>query len=325
MAPTPTPGLVEKPPLGLKFSANQPQDSPERGNTSSQTIIPSSQPLHDSSPPPEYDIDAEMHSFNQARMQQSQYPFPHTRTSQEGSSQSLPPSQSPIKNSRVDPDRSGAGMNGVFGMLGFGSEADNDSSQERPNNAHAPAIRNLPPSSPPPETPPHHAARVAERESQFGDPGSMARHHGSPLLLAFERARDRAKTATPVKVRPGPTSLAVPSSPIVPRHMDSQTQDLDSQESQAGPQRSRRIASASKAKAHNRSQSVGVQGGSASARPKRTTRALRPTAPSQRSRLSTHAKDSQADFVGSSDAEEEAMELEARTPLLDIATSPTFL
>ncbi|KAG8680961.1 hypothetical protein FRC08_015940 [Ceratobasidium sp. 394] len=265
LVPTPAPQTIEKRPLDLKFAVpsgaghhpiDQLQYSPERNNTSSQTIIPSSQPIHDSSPPPEYDIDAQIHSLNQAQIQQ--------RSSQ-GSSQSLPPSQSPIKNSRVDPDKSGAGMHGVFGMLGFGSEADTrnsslreavDSSQERAE-IRTPMVHNLPPSSPPPETPPHHAARVAERESQFGDPGLVEKHKGSPLMLAFERARNRAKTVTPVKIRPGPASRAVPSSPITLR-MDPQAQNLDSQTQNESivedsqPRSKRRVS-----KTHNRSQSVG--------------------------------------------------------------------
>ncbi|KAG8747063.1 hypothetical protein FRC10_002479 [Ceratobasidium sp. 414] len=346
LAPTPTPQGVEKRPLDPKFAAppgaghrpiGQPQDSLERNNTSSQTIIPSSQPIHDSSPPPEYDVDAEVHSLNQAQMQhRSQLEYPHLRPSLDGSSQSLPPSQSPIKNSRVDPDRSAAGMNGVFGMLGFGSEADTrsnsfreaaDSSQERAG-IHTPVTHNLPPSSPPPETPPHHATRMAERESQFGTPGPMEKHKGSPLVLAFERARNRAKTTTPAKVRPGPASRAAPSSPSAPRNLDSQVQILDSQTQESivedsQPRPKRRVTSASKNKAHNRSQSVGVlPGGPGPTRPKRTPRALRPTTPSQRTPLSNHEKGMEVDYVCSSDAEEEAMELEARAPLLDVATSP---
>ncbi|KAG9076638.1 hypothetical protein FS749_011551 [Ceratobasidium sp. UAMH 11750] len=141
-------------------------------------------------------------------------------------------------------------------------------------------------------------------------------------MLAFERARNRAQTVTPVKVRPGLANRAVPSSPITLR-MDPQTQNLDSQTQnesvvEDSQPRSRRRVN----KTHNRSQSVGVHAGPGPTRPKRTTRALRPTAPSQRTPLSTRPKDMDVDYVGSSDAEEEAMELEARAPLLDVATSP---
>ncbi|QRV72382.1 hypothetical protein RhiJN_00396 [Ceratobasidium sp. AG-Ba] len=323
LVPGPSPRPVGKRALDPHFGSPKrpvlapiqpPQDSPERGNTSSQTIVPSSQPLHDTSPPPDYDIDAAMHSFNQGQIQTR---FHYSRSSlDEGSSQALPPSQSPIKDSRVDPNKSGAGMIGVFGMLGFGSEADSLGSAKpadlEQSGLRTPAVHTLPPSSPPPETPPHHQARIAQRESQFGTPGSMAKYKGSPLVLAFERARARSKSVTPVRLRAGP----VPNP-------ETQTQDEtvieDSQ-----PKSHRRVSSVSKGKnkAYPRSQSVGVHSGIGSARPKRTPRTLRPIAPSQRSPLPIREKDADQEVVDSSDVDEQAMEIEARAPLLDIATSP---
>ncbi|CAE7217649.1 unnamed protein product [Rhizoctonia solani] len=169
------------------------EDSPARSQSSSQTVVPSSQPIHDSSPPPDYDLDPQRHAFNQGRLQSfnrppvpvqppagfdsrfpsnSSRPYFTAQTHQSpSSSQSLPPSQSPIKGGRFDPNLSAAGVRGVFGMLGFGSEADSHEAQtgqrqgnnDGGNDSHTPVAYDLPPSSPPPQTPTRYESRESKR------------------------------------------------------------------------------------------------------------------------------------------------------------------
>ncbi|CAE6487568.1 unnamed protein product [Rhizoctonia solani] len=241
------------------------EDSPRRSQ-SSETVVPSSQPMHDSSPPPEYDLDPKRHSFNQGRLQslehipvQAQPPegfdsrFPsnstrpyftaRTHQSSPTSSQSLPQSQSPIKGGRFDPNQSAAGVQGVFGMLGFGSEADNQEGQtvERPGgdeeevDLHIPVTYDLPPSSPPPQTPTPHDSRESSPDSYLipvGGQKSKAKHRAgkpsvrdSPLIRAFEAAKKRSKTGTPSVRRSAANVSQTASSPTRPLYSDNMEVD----------------------------------------------------------------------------------------------------
>ncbi|KAF8681115.1 hypothetical protein RHS04_03605 [Rhizoctonia solani] len=240
--------------LEATHSQLQENGRPNRSRSSSLTIIPSSQPLHDSSPPPGYSPDPKRHSFNQSRMQSfNQLPIPaqqsevfesqlptdwsrpystvQTNYSPVTSSQSLPPSQSPIKGGQIDPNQSAAGMRGVFGMLGFGSEADhNDDSEvhrdspDEEMGTHTPIVYDLPPSSPPPQTPTRRGSRASSPDLSLipvsGQKGKAKSRIGktpirdSPLIHAFEAAKKRSKTATPVVRRSAPKASQIPSSPI---------------------------------------------------------------------------------------------------------------
>ncbi|KAF8759611.1 hypothetical protein RHS01_02108 [Rhizoctonia solani] len=222
--------------LEAAHSQLQENGRPNRSRSSSLTIIPSSQPLHDSSPPPGYSPDPKRHSFNQSRMQSfNQLPIPaqqsETNYSPVTSSQSLPPSQSPIKGGQIDPNQSAAGMRGVFGMLGFGSEADhNDDSEvhrdspDEEMGTHTPIVYDLPPSSPPPQTPTRRGSRASSPDLSLipvsGQKGKAKSRIGktpirdSPLIHAFEAAKKRSKTATPVVRRSAPKASQIPSSPI---------------------------------------------------------------------------------------------------------------
>lgn len=209
-------------------------------------------------------------------------------------------------------------MDGVFGMLGFGSEADipGDSLREvdqdilgqlsREPGPHTPTRFDLPPSSPPPETPAHHEGRTADvdRDSQLETPSEKARKKAlakptpakdSPLVRAFELARTRSKA--------GPRSSAsrALSSPVAAPRLEGESQPEDSRGENHG-----RGAGAGSNKVHTRSQSVAN-----SVRPRRVTRSFR--SPASRAYSSPRrSKDAESECVGSSDVEEQEMEMEAR-------------
>ncbi|CAE6366741.1 unnamed protein product [Rhizoctonia solani] len=266
-------------PREVAHSQLQEAGTPRRSRSSSLTIIPSSQPLHDSSPPPEYDLDPKRHLFNQSRMQSfNQPPVPvqspggfdsrlptnssrpyftaETHQSPAHSSQSLPPSQSPIKGGQFDPNQSAAGMRGVFGMLGFGSEADHGGQSEAHRgavdeemDAHVPLLYDLPPSSPPPQTPTRRESRESSPDSYLipasGRKGKTNRRVGktptlnSPLIRAFEAAKKRSKTATPSVVRRSASKTSqVASSPILHTRLDDM--DLDSSPVRGSPSGNKR-------------------------------------------------------------------------------------
>jgi hypothetical protein len=335
-------------------------ESPRQSQSLSQTIIPSSQPIHDSFPPLDYDMDPEMHSINQGRLQSRSH-FPRldqplfafesriprkpitsfssnqpyftapTHHSPENSSQSLPPSQSPIKSSRIDPNQSAAGVHGVFGMLGFGSEPDNrDSSQSEAYQAplededvepHIPITYDLPPSSPPPQTPTRDKSRTSSPDSHIV-PTTKGKQciqktpiRDSPLIRAFEAASKRSKTATPSAAQKSSASKTsqVASSPI----RATSGMDLDSsplRDSQPGGKR--RVGRVNKNKARASSPSVSGRNSITSTRFRQVSKALGTLdSPILRpSRVSASAQKQQAidnEVVESSDAEE-AMEIESR-------------
>lgn len=344
--------------------ARQAEYSPEGSRSPSQTVIPSSQPVHDSSQPLEYDIDPEVHAQAQTQLQLKSHPgpfdsrgtsglkssalveallphitvrrSPRLNSSQEDSSQPLPPSQTPIKGSRIDPNRSAAGMDGVFGMLGFGSEGDasGDSLREvdqdilvrstRETEPYTPTKFDLPPSSPPPETPAHHEARATNRESQLETPSETARKKApakatpakdSPLIHAFELARARSK------VGPGSSASRVFSSPVAASRLGNESQ-LEAEGSRG--ENDGRGMDAGMSKAHARSQSVAGRSVSVSGpvRPRRATRSLKsPASRSSRPYSSPRrSKDAESDCVGSSDVEEQEMEMEAHLARLSKAS-----
>ncbi|KAF8603501.1 hypothetical protein BDV93DRAFT_508432 [Ceratobasidium sp. AG-I] len=333
--------------------ARQAEYSPERDQSPSQMVIPSSQPIHDSSQPLEYDIDPEVHAQTQTQLQLKSQPgpfesrgasglkssalveallppitvqrSPRLNSSQEDSSQPLPPSQTPIQGSRMDPDRSAAGMDGVFGMLGFGSEADTngDSLREvdrnilvqsgRETRPHTPPKFDLPPSSPPPETPAHHEGKATNHESQLETPSRTAMKKApakatpakdSPLVRAFELARTRSKAES------GSSASRALSSPIAAPRLGGESQ-LEVENYQG-----EKHVRGAMGKAHTRSQSVAGRAGSASGpvRPRRVTRSFKsPTSRPGRAYSSPRrSKDAESDFVGSSDVEEQEMEMETR-------------
>ncbi|CAE6476723.1 unnamed protein product [Rhizoctonia solani] len=338
------------------------EESPMRSQSSSQTVVPSSQPIHDSTPPPEYDIDPKRHSFNQGRLQSFTQPpvtpaqplalfdsrFPSnssrpfftapTHQSSPHSSQSLPPSQSPIKGGRVDPNQSAAGMRAVFGMLGFGSEAEaqtevyqGDTDEE--TDPHIPVTCDLPPSSPPPQTPTRYESRESSPDSYLipvsGQKGKAKSRIGktpirdSPLIRAFEAAKKRSKTATPSAIRRHtPKVNQIASSPVRPAHLDDMDIDSspvrDSQNSSKGP-----THKASKARA----ELGGAQTATSSARLRRTFQAT-PSKDSQgtrQSRLSTRSQRQKSvdnEIVESSDAEEMEVDI-LSSPVLPTSTRAT--
>ncbi|KAJ1308381.1 hypothetical protein OPQ81_004087 [Rhizoctonia solani] len=329
----------------------QGEESPRRRRSSSLTVVPSSQPLHDSSPPPEYDLDPKRHSFNQGRLQSFNQPTaldlsPPTNSSRphftasahhppSPSSQSLPPSQTPIKGGQVDPNQSTAGMRGVFGMLGFGSEVDNHDTQTEAHkrdvdglNVHIPTTHDLPPSSPPPQSPTCYESREsspysylipASGQKDKAKPRSgktKTSVHDSPLARAFEAAKKRSKTATPSAAR-RPTSKVsqIASSPIRPTHSDDM--DVDSsplRDSQ--PNNKRAISKAGKI---NTGPSV-AQTPTFTERLRRASRATQPkssqsTRQTGSSGQTQHRTPVDREIVESSDAEE--MEI-------DVPPSPVF-
>ncbi|KEP53047.1 hypothetical protein V565_036370 [Rhizoctonia solani 123E] len=323
--------------------------SPRRNRSSSQTVVPSSQPMHDSSPPPEYDLDPKRHSFNQSRLQSFNQPpapegfdsrFPsnstrpyftaRTHQSPTSSSQSLPQSQSPIKGGQFDPNQSAAGVNGVFGMLGFGSEADSHEVQagerqgdnEEGMDTHIPAAYDLPPSSPPPQTPTRHDSRESSPDSYLvpvsGQKGKAKHRVGktpnrdSPLVRAFEAAKKRSKTATPSVRRAAANVGQTASSPIRPIHSDDM--DVDSSPFHGSRSSSMRpTPKTGKARAGSGvPQSPSLAGRSRRAtqhKGNRNTQSIRPFMRAQRQKSVDH------EIVESSDAEE--MEI-------DVVFSPTL-
>ncbi|KDN48014.1 hypothetical protein RSAG8_03030, partial [Rhizoctonia solani AG-8 WAC10335] len=300
------------------------EESPVRSQSSSQTVVPSSQPMHDSSPPPEYDLDPKRHSFNQRRLQSFNQPlvpaqppagvdsrFPsnssrpyftaQTHQSPSPSSQSLPHSQSPIKGGQFDPNQSAAGVRGVFGMLGFGSEADNQEVQtgddDEEMNPHIPVTYDLPPSSPPPQTPTRHESRES-----------------SPDSYLVPAAKKRSKTATPVRRSAAKVSHTA-SSPIRYAHPDDM--DVDSSPVQDSRSNSKRPTPRT---GKIRAGPSGAQSPSLAGRPRKASRATqskdspytRQTRPSMRAQ---RQKSVDNEIVESSDAEEVE---------IDVQLSPTF-
>ncbi|KAG8715843.1 hypothetical protein FRC11_014092, partial [Ceratobasidium sp. 423] len=327
----------------------QGEGSPGRSQSSSQTVVPSSQPIHDSSPPPEYDLDPKRHSFNQSRLQSLNRPpvparppvvfdsrFPsnssrpyftaRTHHSPPPSSQSLPPSQSPIKGGQFDPNQSAAGVRGVFGMLGFGSEADNHGMQTEAYRGgageeigpHIPAAFDLPPSSPPPQTPTRYESRESSPDSYLVPPSSRKGKakprigktptRDSPLARAFEAAKKRSKTATPSVRRPASKISQVASSPIRPAHPD----DMDVDSSPVPTSSKRPTPKSGKTRAE-----PGAQTPSLTRRSQGASRATQSKGSqgSRQNRSSMRQKSVDYDIVESSDAEE----MEA-----DVPPSPAF-
>ncbi|CAE6538132.1 unnamed protein product [Rhizoctonia solani] len=326
------------------------EESPRRSQSSSQTVVPSSQPIHDSSPPPEYDLDPKRHSFNQSRLQSlnqpaipaqspavfdsrhpsnSSRPYFTARThhSPLPSSQSLPPSQSPIKGGQFDPNQSAAGVRGVFGMLGFGSEADNHEAQSEDANEeigpHTPVTFDLPPSSPPPQTPTRYKTRESSPDSYLVPPSSRkgkakARAgktpiRDSPLARAFEAAKRRSKTATPSAVRrPASKINQVASSPIRLSHADDM--DVDSSPVQNSQ---RPTPKTGKTRAELSAETPSLAGRSQRASQATRFKGSQSTRQNRSSMRAQRQKSVDYDIVESSDAEEMEMEV-------DIPPSPAF-